>query len=328
MASHIGRRKFLATLGGAAVAWPLAARTQQSAVPVVGFLRSTAAAGSEALVSAFRQGLNEAGFVEGRNVAVEYRWADDQNDRISELAAELVRQPVVIVANGLGALALKAATAAIPIVFTTGFDPVRTGLVASLNRPGGNATGVVFTQTDLAAKQLGLLHELAPKASTIAVLGDANEPELEMELREIEAAGRAVGRQILVVKAGSERELNGLFSTMVQAGARALLVRGSPLFLTRRRQLVALAARHALLASYPSRDYVEVGGLMSYGPDITDAYRRVGIYVGRILKSEKPADLPVEMATKFNLAINLATAKAIDFDIPPMLLARADEVIE
>ena len=329
MASHIGRRKFLATLGGAAAAWPLAARTQQSAVPVVGFLRSTAAAGSEALVSAFRQGLNEAGFVEGRNVAVEYRWADDQNDRISELAAELIRrQPVVIVANGLGALALKAATAAIPIVFTTGFDPVRTGLVASLNRPGGNATGVVFTQTELAAKQLGLLHELAPKASTIAVLGDANEPELEIELREIEAAGRAVGRQILVVKAGSEREFNGLFSTMVQAGARALLVRGSPLFLTRRRQLVALAARHALLASYPSRDYVEVGGLMSYGPDITDAYRRVGIYVGRILKSEKPADLPVEMATKFNLAINLATAKAIDFDIPPMLLARADEVIE
>ena len=178
------------------------------------------------------------------------------------------------------------------------------------------------------AGQLGLLHELAPKASTIAVLGDANEPELEIELREIEAAGRAVRRQILVVKAGSERELNGLFSTMVQAGARALLVRGSPLFLTRRRQLVALAARHALLASYPSRDYVEVGGLMSYGPDITDAYRRVGIYVGRILKSEKPADLPVEMASKFNLAINLATAKAIDFDIPPMLLARADEVIE
>jgi putative ABC transport system substrate-binding protein len=325
----VKRREFVSLIGAAA-AWPLAARAQQTAMPVLGFFRSTAAAGSEALVAAFRRGLNEAGFFEGQNVTVEYRWADDQDDRISVLAAELIqRQPVVIGANGLAALALKAATGAIPIVFTTGFDPVRTGLVASLNRPGGNATGVVFTQTDLAAKQLGLLHELAPKASTpIAVLGDANEPELEIELREIEAAGRTLGRQILVMKAGSEREFNALFGTMVQAGAGALLVRGSPLFLTRRRQLVALAARHALLASYPSRDYVEAGGLMSYGPDITDAYRRVGIYAGRILKGEKPADLPVEMATKFNLAINIATAKAIDFDIPPMLLARADEVIE
>ena len=323
------RREFITLLGGAAAAWPLAGRAQQSSMPVIGFLRSTAAAGSEPLVRAFRHGLNEAGFFEGQNVAVEYRWADDQDDRMSELAAELVRrQPVVIVANGLAALALKARTAAIPIVFTTGFDPVRTGLVASLNRPGGNATGVVFTQTDLEAKQLGLLHELAPKAATIAVLGDANEPELDMEIREIEAAGRVLTRQILLLKPQSEHEFNGLFGRMVQAGAGALLVRGSPLFLTRRRQLVALAARYALLASYPSRDYVEVGGLMSYGPDITDAYRRVGIYVGRILKSEKPADLPVEMATKFNLAINVATAKAIDFDIPPMLLARADEVIE
>jgi putative ABC transport system substrate-binding protein len=323
------RREFITLLGGTAVAWPLAGRAQQPSMPVIGFLRSTAAAGSEALVGAFRQGLREAGFVEGQNVAVEYRWADDQKDRISQLAVELVRrQPAVIVANGLAALILKAATAAIPIVFTTGFDPVRTGLVASLNRPGGNATGIVFTQTDLAAKQLGLLHELAPKASTIAGLGDGNEPELEIELREIEAAGRAIGRRILIVKAGDEREFNVLFGTMVQAGAGALLVRGSPLFLTRRRQLVALAARHALLASYPSRDYVEAGGLMRYGPDITDAYRRVGVYVGRILKGEKPADLPVDMATKFNLAINLATAKAIDLDISPILLARADEVIE
>ena len=203
------RREFITLLGGAAASWPLAARAQQPAMPVIGFLRSTAAAGSEALVAAFRRGLNEAGFYEGQNVTVEYRWADDQDDRISELAAELVRrQPVVIGANGLAALALKAATAAIPIVFTTGFDPVRTGLVTSLNRPGGNATGVVFTQTDLAAKQLGLLHELAPKASTIAVLGDANEPELEIELREIEAAGRALGRQILVVKA--EANMNSM----------------------------------------------------------------------------------------------------------------------
>jgi putative ABC transport system substrate-binding protein len=209
-----------------------------------------------------------------------------------------------------------------------GFDPVRTGLVTSLNRPGGNATGVVFTQTDLAAKQLGLLHELAPKAAIIAVLGDTNQPELEFELREIEAAGRAIGRQILVAKVASERELNPAFAKAVQRGAGALLVRGGPFFLSRRRQLVALAARHGLPAGYSLRDYVEAGGLMSYGPSITDAYRRVGVYVGRILKGAKPADLPVEMATKFDLVINLATAKAMDLDIPPTLLARADEVIE
>jgi putative ABC transport system substrate-binding protein len=322
------RREFIALLGGAA-AWPLAARGQQPAMPVVGFLRTTAAAGSAHLVAAFRQGLSEAGFVEGQNVAVEYRWADDQDDRIPGMAAELVRrQAAVIVANGIAVPAVKAATGTIPIVFTTGFDPVRTGLVASLSRPSGNATGVVFTMTDLATKQLGLLHELAPKAAIIAVLGDPDQPELEVELQEIEAAGRAIGLQILIVKAASERHLNAAFATVVQARADALLVRGSPLFLTRRRQLVALATRHSLLASYPSRDYAEVGGLMSYGPSITDAYRRVGIYVGRILKGTTAADLPVEMAAKFDLVINLATAKAIDLDIPPTLLARADEVIE
>jgi putative tryptophan/tyrosine transport system substrate-binding protein len=322
------RRDFITLLGGAA-AWPLSARAQQAAMPVVGFLRTSMASGSAHLVGAFRQGLNEVGFIEGQNVAVEYRWADDQDDRISGMAAEFVRRQVaVIVANGPAVPAVKAATATISIVFTTGFDPVRTGLVASLSRPGGNATGVVFTQTDLAAKQLGLLHELAPKAAIIAVLGDPNQPELEFELRDIEAAGRAIGRHILIVKAASEREFNAAFATVVQAHAGALLVRGSPLFLTRRRQLVTLAARHALLASYSLRDYAEVGGLMSYGPSITDAYRRVGIYVGRILKGAKPADLPVELATKFDLVINLATAKAIDLDIPPSLLARADEVIE
>jgi putative ABC transport system substrate-binding protein len=322
------RRAFIALLGGAA-AWPLAARAQQPAMPVVGFLRTTAAAGSAHLVAAFRQGLSEAGFVEGQNVAVEYRWADDQDDRIPGMAAELVRrQAAVIVANGIAVPSVKAATGTIPIVFTTGFDPVRTGLVASLSRPSGNATGVVFTMTDLATKQLGLLHELAPKAAIIAVLGDPDQPELEVELQEIEAAGRAIGLQILIVKAASERDLNAAFATVVQARADALLVRGSPLFLTRRRQLVALATRHSLLASYPSRDYAEVGGLMSYGPSITDAYRRVGIYVGRILKGTTAADLPVEMAAKFDLVINLATAKAIDLDIPPTLLARADEVIE
>ena len=329
MAVTIGRREVLAALSGAAAAWPLAAQAQQPAMPMVGFLRSTAAAGSEPLVRAFRQGLNETGFVEGQNVTVEYRWADDQDDRIPGMAAELVRRrAAVIVANGIAALGIKSATTAIPIVFTMGFDPVRTGLVTSLNRPGGNATGVIFTETDLAAKQLGLLHELAPKAATIAVLGDANEPELDLELRDIEAAGRTIGRQILVVKVGSEREFNASFAMILRAGAGALLVRGSPLFLTRRRQLVALAARHAIPAIYELREFVVTGGLMSYGPDIADAYRRVGIYVGRILKGAKPADLPVEMATKFDLVINLATAKAIDLDIPPTLLARADEVIE
>ena len=328
MTVTIGRRELLAALGGA-VAWPLAARAQQPTMPVVGFLRTTMAAGSAHLVAAFRQGLSEAGFVEGQNVAVEYRWADDQDNRIPGMAAELVRRQVgVIVANGLAVPAVKAATATIPIVFTTGFDPVRTGLVASLSRPGGNATGVVFTQTDLATKQLGLLHELAPKAAIIAVLGDPHQPEFEVELREIESAGRVIGRQILIVKAASERELNAAFATVVQARADALLVRGSSLFLTRRRQLVALAIRHGLLASYTSRDYVELGGLMSYGPSLTDAYRRVGSYVGRILKGATPAELPVEMATKFDLVINLATAKAIDLEIPMTLLARADEVIE
>jgi putative ABC transport system substrate-binding protein len=317
------RREFITLLGGA-VTLPLMAQAQQPTVPVIGFLRTTAAAGSANLVGAFRQGLNEAGFVEGQNVAVEYRWADDQDDRIPEMPAELVRrQAAVIVANGIAVPAVKAATVTIPIVFTTGFDPVRTGLVASLSRPGGNATGVVFTTTDLATKQLGLLHELAPKAAIIAVLGDPNQPEFEVELREIESAGRAIGRQILIVKAASERELNAAFATVVQARAGALLVRGSPLFLTRRRQLVALAIRHALPTSYVSRDYPEAGGLMSYGPSITDAYRRVGLYAGRILKGAKPADLPVEMATKFDLVINLATAKAIDLDIPMTLLARA-----
>jgi putative ABC transport system substrate-binding protein len=323
------RRQFITLLGGAAAAWPLVARAQQAAMPVIGFLRSTAAAGSENLVGAFRQGLNEAGFVEGQNVAVEYRFAEDRDDRLPAMAAELVRRQVaVIVTNGLATPAAKAATATIPIVFTTGFDPVRTGFVVSLSRPGGNVTGVVHTVGDLAAKQLGLLHELAPKDAVIAVLGDSNQPELEAELRETEAAGRAIGRQILVVKVASERDLNAAFAKIVQAGAGALLVRGSAIFFNRRRHLVALAARHALLASYTSRDYVELGGLMSYGPSLTDAYRRAGIYVGRILKGTKPADIPVEMATKFELVINLATAKAIDLDVPPMLLARADEVIE
>jgi putative tryptophan/tyrosine transport system substrate-binding protein len=328
MASRIERRKFLATLGAAA-AWPLAARAQQPTMPVIGFLRTTTAAGSVYLVAAFRQALNEAGFIEGQNVTIEYRWADDHLDRLPELAADLVHRKVaVIVANSLGAEAAKAATATTPIVIVTGVDPVRTGLVASLNRPGGNVTGVIFTTTDLAAKQLGLLHELVPKAAVIAVLQAPTQLELEVFLRDLEAAGRAIGRQLVFVNAANEREFNAAFATMVQADAGALLVRGGAVYLSHRRQLVALAARHALPAVYALREFVEAGGLMSYGSSITDAYRKVGTYAGRILKGEKPADLPVQLATKFELVINLGTAKAIGLEIPPMLLARADEVIE
>ena len=323
------RRAFITLLGGAAAAWPLAARAQQAGVPVIGFLRSTTAAGSSHLVTAFGQGLNEAGFVEGKNVAIEYRWADDHHDRLPALAADLVRRPVaVIVANAVSTQAAKTATSTIPIVAVTGVDPVRTGLVTSLSRPGGNVTGVMFTTSDLTAKRLGLLHELVPKATVVGVLLDRNVPEADFELRDAEAAGRAVGRQVLTVKAASELEFNAAFSKMVQAGAGALLVSGGPLFLSHRRQLVALAARYALPASYVTRQYPEAGGLMSYGPSQTDAYRRAGIYAGRILRGEKPTDLPVQLPTKFDLVINLGTAKAFGFDVPDRLLAIADEVIE
>jgi ABC-type uncharacterized transport system substrate-binding protein len=323
------RRDFITLLGGAAAAWPLVARAQQPALPVIGFLRSTAAAGSAHLVTAFRDGLTEAGFVEGRNVAIEYRWADDHNDRLPALAADLVRRQVaVIVANGVSAQAAKAATATIPVIAVTGSDPIRTGLVASLNRPGGNITGVIFTITDLAAKQLGLLHELVPKSAIIGVLLDPSSPESEARLSGTEEAGRVIGLQVLIARAASEREFNAAFAAMVQGGASALVVTGGPLFLNHRRQLVALAARYALPAIYVTRQYPEAGGLMSYGPSQTDAYRRAGIYAARILRGEKPSNLPVQLPTKFDLVINLGTAKAFDFDVPDRLLARADEVIE
>ena len=329
MATYIRRREFVVTLGSAAAAWPLAARAQQAAMPVIGFLHSASPVAWADPLRGFHRGLKDAGFVEGENVAIVYRWAEGQRDRLPGLAADLVRRQVaVIVANGIAAMAAMAATATIPIVFITGFDPVRTGLVASLGRPEGNVTGVVFTIIDLTAKRLGLLHELIPKAAVIAVLLEPNQPEIGVELEEVEAAGRAIGRKILIVKAASEREFNAAFATIVQAGAGALLFGGGPVFLSQRRQLVALAARHALPACYGSREYAEVGGLMSYGPSLTDSYRRAGIYAGRILKGAKPAELPVELATKFDLVINLATAKAIGLDMPPMLLARADEVIE
>jgi putative ABC transport system substrate-binding protein len=329
MASYIGRRKFLATLGGAA-AWPLAARAQQPAMPVIGFLRSTPATGFAYTVDPFRQGLNDAGFVEGKNVAIEYRWADNQQDRLPGLAADLMRRQVAaIVGAGVpAAQASKAATATTPIVFVIGADPVRVGLVASINRPGGNITGVVFSVSPLVAKLLGMLHELVPKASIIALLRDPNGGDVESQSRDLEDAARAIGRQILMVNAANEHEFHAAFAKVVQAGAGGLLIIPSVFFFSQRRQLAALAARHALPTVYGLREYAEVGGLISYGPSQSDAYRRAGVYVGRILKGEKPSDLPVDLGTKFDLVINLATAKALGLQIPDRLLALADEVIE
>ena len=329
MANHIERRKFLATLGGAAAAWPLAARAQQAAMPVVGFLRSTPATGFAYIVDPFRQGLNDAGFVEGKNVAIEYRWADNQRDRLPGLAADLMRRQVAaIVGAGVpAAQAGKAATTTTPIVFVIGADPVRVGLVASINRPGGNITGVVFSIVPW-AKLLGMLHELVPKASIIAVLRDPNGADVETQSRDLEEAARAIGRQILMVNAANEREFHAAFAKVVQAGAGGLLIPATVFFFSQRRQLAALAARHALPTVYSLREYAEVGGLISYGPSQSDAYRRAGVYVGRILKGEKPGDLPVELGTKFDLVINLATAKALGLEIPDRLLALADEVIE
>jgi putative ABC transport system substrate-binding protein len=324
------RREFITLIGGAAAAWPLAAVAQQPAMPVIGFLRSTPATGFAYIVDAFRQGLNDAGFVEGKNVAIEYRWADNQLDRLPGLAADLIAKQVaaIVGAGPAAAQASKAASATTPITFVIGSDPVKTGLVASLNRPGGNITGVVFTSIALAAKLLGMLHELVPKASVIAVLRDPNTPEVEVELRDLEEAGRAIGRQLLMVTVASEREFHAAFAKFGHAGAGGLLIGSSPFFLSQRRQLVALAGRHALPTMYNQREYAEAGGLISYGPSQTDAYRRAGVYVGRILRGEKPGDLPVEVGTKFELIINLATAKAFGVEITPKLLALADEVIE
>ena len=322
------RRQFITLLGGAAV-WPLAARAQQAATPVVGFLRSTSSGPFAGLVASFRKGLNEAGLVEGQNVTVDYRWADNQPGRVAELAAELIaRKVAVMVANVEAAHAAKAATATIPIVFVVGSDPVASGLVTSLNRPGANLTGVSFFDTPLAAKRLSLLNELLPQAAAIALLLDANFAEADAEARELAAGASAIGRQITIVKIRSEGEFDSAFATIVQGGARGLVVGSGPFFNSQRRRIVALAARHAIPAIYVLREFVEAGGLMSYGASQEDAYRRAGIYVGRILRGEKPGDLPVELPTKFDLTINIATAKALGLEVPPTLLARADEVIE
>jgi putative tryptophan/tyrosine transport system substrate-binding protein len=327
MASYIGRRKFLATLGGAAVTWPLSARAQQPAMPVVGFFYSGTLTDVPHFVAAFRQGLKETGFIEGQNVVIEYRSAEDQADPLPALVADLVRRQVaLIVGNTPSTLAAKAATTTVPIVFVTGFDPVRNGLVTNLNRPGGNVTGISFMSVELAAKQLAFLRELRPGAARIAVLVDPKFPTTERFLSEVRVAASAVGQQLIVLDVSSDREIETAFTTLVQRGAGALHVGGG--MLSQRERIIALAARHRIPAIYVLRDYVTDGGLMSYGTSMSDSYRQAGIYAGRILKGEKPGDLPVMLPTKFEFAINLKTAKALGLEIPDKLLALADEVIE
>jgi putative tryptophan/tyrosine transport system substrate-binding protein len=324
----VKRRQFITLLGGAVVAWPLAARAQQAAMPVVGFLRSGTLTDVPHRVTAFRQGLKEAGFVEGQNVAIEYR--SDQTDRLPLLVAEFLRRQVALIVgfNTPSALAAKAATTTVPIVFVTGGDPIRGGLVPSLNRPGGNVTGVSFFSAELGAKQLGLLRELRPGAARIAVLADPKFPTTERFVSEVRAAASAIGQQIEILYVSSDREIETAFTTLVQRGAGALLWGTGGFLLSQRERVVSLAARHRIPAIYVLRDYVAAGGLMSYAASSTDAYRQGGIYAGRILKGEKPGDLPVMLPTKFELVVNVKTAKALGLEIPDKLLALADEVIE
>jgi putative ABC transport system substrate-binding protein len=323
------RREFISLLGGAAASWPLAARAQQP-MPVVGFLSGASQEGWTPFAAAFRQGLNEGGYVEGQNATIEYRWAEDHYDRLPELAADLVRRRVAVIAATTtpAALAAKAATSAIPIVFTAGFDPVAVGLVDSLNRPSGNATGVSQYVADLATKRLELLHELAPNAAVIGILLNPNLPDAGSQWKDVQEAARKIGLQVHAVHAGREGDFSGAFAALVQLKANALLVSVDILFISRRDHLVALAARYAIPAIYPLREFVLAGGLISYAANLGLGYRQAGIYVARILKGAKPGDLPVVQPTKFDLVINLKTANALGLQIPDKLLALADEVIE
>jgi putative ABC transport system substrate-binding protein len=322
------RRHFITLLGGAA-AWPLAARAQQQAMPIIGFIRDTPSAPYLHLVARFRDGLTEVGFVEGQNVAIEQRWAEGRDDRLPDLLADLIRRKAaVIVANRPAALAAKAAPMTTPVVFATGYDPVSDGLVTSLNRPAGNFTGVVFITSVLGSKRLELLRQLVPKAMTIALLMRPNTTETEAERSDVQNAAQALGQRLVIVEVTSEREIEAAFATFVQRGVGGLYVGVGPFLTSNREQIVSLAARHAIPAIYPLREFVSVGGAMSYGASISDAYRQAGIYAGRVLKGEKPADLPVMQSTKFELVLNLKTAKALGLEVPDKLLALADEVIE
>jgi putative tryptophan/tyrosine transport system substrate-binding protein len=324
------RREFLTLLGGAAAVWPLVARAQQPTMPVIGFLGSTSPDLYAHLVRAFRQGLSKMGFVDGQNVAIEFRWAESQYERLSALATDLVRRRVaVITAGGLpAALAAKAATATIPIVFSMGVDPVAFGLVASLNRPGGNVTGVTNLNLELLPKQLEVLHELVPTASAMAALVNQTNPNAESHSIELRAAARTLGLELHILHASTERDFDTVFATLVQLRAGGLVIGADAFFVSRAKQLGALTARHAVPAIYQFREFAAAGGLLSYGSSLTDAYREVGVYTGRVLKGEKPADLPVQQSTKVELVINLKTALALGLDVPLHLQQRADEVIE
>ena len=323
------RREFVTLLGGAA-AWPLAAHAQQPAIPLIGFLSSRSLNDSRHLVDAFRTGLQANGYIEGQNLSVEYRWAEGQYDRLPALAAELVRSRVAVLVTTGGepsVLAAKAATSSIPIVFTTGGDPVKMGLVPSLSRPGGNATGISLLTTAPEAKRL-VLHELAPRAGVVGVLIDPNYQQAEDQAREVREAAKALDLQIEIALAGKDQELESAFASLAQSHAAALLVTADPFFDTRRDRIIALAAQFRLPAIYQFRDYVVAGGLVSYGVSLADGYRQVGIYAGRVLKGDKPSDLPIYQAIKFEFVLNLKTARALGLQVPPMLSALADEVIE